>query len=80
MKHTINGAAYRKMLLSAAASIEIQKQQINDLNVFPAPDGDTGTNMSMTLDTAAAERRRDVFDQSADIRSLGARHGDLSAA
>ena len=54
MKQKINGAAYRKMLLSAAASIEIQKQQINDLNVFPVPDGDTGTNMSMTLNTAAA--------------------------
>ena len=46
------------MLLSAAASIEIQKQQINDLNVFPVPDGDTGTNMSMTLNTAAAELRK----------------------
>ena len=46
MKHMIDGAAYRKMLLSAAAAIEIQKQQINDLNVFPVPDGDTGTNMS----------------------------------
>ena len=58
MKQKINGAAYRKMLLSAAASIEIQKQQINDLNVFPVPDGDTGTNMSMTLNTAAAELRK----------------------
>ena len=58
LKQKINGAAYRKMLLSAAASIEIQKQQINDLNVFPVPDGDTGTNMSMTLNTAAAELRK----------------------
>ena len=39
LKQKINGAAYRKMLLSAAAAIEIQKQQINDLNVFPVPDG-----------------------------------------
>ena len=58
MKHMIDGAAYRKMLLSAAASIEIHKQQINDLNVFPVPDGDTGTNMSMTLNTAAADLRK----------------------
>ena len=58
MKHTIDGAAYRKMLLSAAAAIEIHKQQINDLNVFPVPDGDTGTNMSMTLNAAAADLRK----------------------
>ena len=58
MRQTIDGAAYRKMILSAAASIERNKQQINDLNVFPVPDGDTGTNMSITLNTAAAELRK----------------------
>ncbi|MBP3634453.1 MAG: DAK2 domain-containing protein [Oscillospiraceae bacterium] len=58
MRQTIDGAAYRKMVLSAAASIELNKQQINDLNVFPVPDGDTGTNMSMTLNTAATELRK----------------------
>ncbi len=58
MRQTIDGAAYKRMILSAAASIEINKQQINDLNVFPVPDGDTGTNMSMTLNTAAAELRK----------------------
>ncbi len=58
MKTYIDGAAYRRMILSAAAAIEIQKQPINDLNVFPVPDGDTGTNMSMTLNTAATELRR----------------------
>jgi len=58
VKHMIDGAAYRKMVLSAAASIEIHKQKINDLNVFPVPDGDTGTNMSMTLNTAAADLRK----------------------
>ena len=46
------------MLLSAAAAIEINKQRINELNVFPVPDGDTGTNMSMTLANAAADLRR----------------------
>ena len=46
------------MILSAAASIEIHKQQINELNVFPVPDGDTGTNMSMTLNAAAADLRK----------------------
>ena len=58
MKAMIDGAAYRRMVLSAAASIEIQKQPINDLNVFPVPDGDTGTNMSMTLAAAAADLRK----------------------
>ena len=58
MKLTIDGAAYRKMLLSAAASIEINKQKINDLNVFPVPDGDTGTNMSMTLNSAAQDLKK----------------------
>ena len=58
MRLTIDGAAYRKMLLSAAASIEINKQKINDLNVFPVPDGDTGTNMSMTLNAAAQDLKK----------------------
>ena len=58
MRLTIDGAAYRKMLLSAAASIEINKQKINDLNVFPVPDGDTGTNMSMTLQAAAQDLKK----------------------
>lgn len=39
MRQTIDGAAFQKMILSAAASIEIHKQQINELNVFPVPDG-----------------------------------------
>ena len=46
------------MICSAAASIELKKQKINELNVFPVPDGDTGTNMSMTLGAAAADLRR----------------------
>ena len=46
------------MIISAAASIEIHKQQINELNVFPVPDGDTGTNMSMTINTACADLRK----------------------
>lgn len=46
------------MLLSAAASVEINKQPINELNVFPVPDGDTGTNMSMTLNAAADDLRK----------------------
>ena len=58
MKQTINGSDFRRMLISAAASIEIHKQQLNELNVFPVPDGDTGTNMSMTINAAAADLRK----------------------
>ena len=58
MRQTINGADFRRMLISAAASIEIHKQHLNELNVFPVPDGDTGTNMSMTINAAAADLRK----------------------
>ena len=55
MKQTFNGAELQRMVLSAAASVENHKQKLNDLNVFPVPDGDTGTNMSMTINAAAKE-------------------------
>ena len=58
MKQIMNGADLRRMIISAAANIEIHKQQLNDLNVFPVPDGDTGTNMSMTINAAAADLRK----------------------
>ena len=58
MKQIIGGADLRRMVISAAAAIEINKQGLNDLNVFPVPDGDTGTNMSMTINAAAGDLRR----------------------
>ena len=58
MRQTIDGAAFRRMIISAAAAIEINKQKINELNVFPVPDGDTGTNMSMTIHNAVADLKR----------------------
>ena len=58
MRQTINGADFRRLIISAAASIEINKQKLNDLNVFPVPDGDTGTNMSMTINAAANDLRK----------------------
>ena len=58
MRQTINGTDLRRLIISAAASVEIHKQQLNELNVFPVPDGDTGTNMSMTINTAAADLRK----------------------
>ena len=58
MKQTINGADLRRLIISAAAAIEINKQALNELNVFPVPDGDTGTNMAMTINSAAADLRK----------------------
>ena len=58
MIQTIDGLQFKQMVLHGAAAITLQKQQINDLNVFPVPDGDTGTNMSLTIGTAAAELRK----------------------
>ena len=58
MLQTMNGADFRQLILSAAASIETNKQKLNELNVFPVPDGDTGTNMSMTINAAAADLRK----------------------
>ena len=58
MTDRINGRAFKQMVLFGAACIMQQKQPINDLNVFPVPDGDTGTNMSLTIQTAATELRK----------------------
>jgi len=58
VRQTINGADFRRLIISAAASIEINKQTLNELNVFPVPDGDTGTNMSMTINAAATDLRK----------------------
>ena len=58
MTDRISGGAFKQMVAFGAACIAQQKQAINDLNVFPVPDGDTGTNMSLTIQTAVTELRR----------------------
>jgi DAK2 domain fusion protein YloV len=58
MRQCIDGASFAQAIIHAAAAINQQKQPINELNVFPVPDGDTGTNMSLTISTAAAELRK----------------------
>ena len=55
MIQTIDGASFCRLICSAAAAVENNCQKINELNVFPVPDGDTGTNMGMTLGAAAAD-------------------------
>ena len=52
---TINGDDYKNLIIGAASSLEKSKEEINELNVFPVPDGDTGSNMSMTVSNAAKE-------------------------
>ncbi|WP_409967899.1 DAK2 domain-containing protein [Bengtsoniella intestinalis] len=55
MNNQLTGGQYKQMLLHGAAAITAKKQPLNDLNVFPVPDGDTGTNMSMTIGAAVTE-------------------------
>lgn len=62
MRQTIDAAAFQQMVIHAAAAIRAEKQRINDLNVFPVPDGDTGTNMSLSIGAAAAEMKKQSFD------------------
>ena len=56
--NTINAALFAKMFLAGTKNLESKKEWINELNVFPVPDGDTGTNMTMTIMAAAKEARR----------------------
>ena len=58
MNEHISGALFKQMVLHGAAAITAEKQAINDLNVFPVPDGDTGTNMSMTIASAVDALRK----------------------
>ena len=55
MTNTIDAKMLAKMFLAGAQNLESKKEWINDLNVFPVPDGDTGTNMTLTIMSAAKE-------------------------
>ena len=69
---TIDGALFARMIVHGSACINAQKQQINELNVFPVPDGDTGTNMSMTMGTAADELGKKSFTHVGDAANATA--------
>ena len=78
MIEKINGTAFKDMVLFGAACIAGQKQAINDLNVFPVPDGDTGTNMYLTIQTACAELNKAepaTIDDAAKITARGLLRG-----
>ncbi|MBQ6986992.1 MAG: DAK2 domain-containing protein [Oscillibacter sp.] len=72
MKELITGALFKEMILHAAAAISARTQEINDLNVFPVPDGDTGTNMSMTIAAAVGELNGKTVSRLDEAASLTA--------
>ena len=65
---SIDAAMLQKMFLSGAKALDAKKDYINELNVFPVPDGDTGTNMTMTIMAAAKEV---ASLENPDINQLG---------
>ena len=66
MRDYIDAAAFKEMILCANAALHRNIQSINELNVFPVPDGDTGTNMGLTLGNAADELKKRDFDTVAE--------------
>ena len=62
MRDYIDAASFKEMILCADAALHANIQAINDLNVFPVPDGDTGTNMGLTIRKAAEELQKRDFD------------------
>lgn len=80
MRNTIGGQAFAEMIFCASAALDENRQQLNELNVFPVPDGDTGTNMSLTMSAAATALRGrtpsavgDAADAAASALLRGAR-------
>ena len=78
MQKTINSTEFRKMVVSGARMHEINRAKVDSLNVFPVPDGDTGTNMSLTLQSAVKEMNgcsSNRFQEICDAVSKGALKG-----
>lgn len=68
----INGETLKQAIISGANNIQISKARINDLNIFPVPDGDTGTNMSMTIVAASVALQNSDADDVATVSQLTA--------
>ncbi len=79
MNNKIDGATLKRMLLSGANELDNNKEKLNALNVFPVPDGDTGTNMSLTVLSAAKEIEK-VSNITVDTISKAASSGSLRGA
>ena len=78
-KTTIDSALMKRMFLAGAANLEAKKEWINELNVFPVPDGDTGTNMSLTIMSAAKEVNS-ISDESFETICKAISSGSLRGA
>lgn len=78
MTDKITGALFTEMVLNGAAAIEAHREEINELNVFPVPDGDTGTNMSLTMANGAKEcekKSASAVSEAADAAAGGLLRG-----
>ena len=78
MQKTINSTEFRKMVASGARMLDINRAKVDSLNVFPVPDGDTGTNMSLTMQSAVKEMNAcssNRFQEICDAVSKGALKG-----
>ena len=77
----LKGKLFRDSLISAGISIENNRRRVDELNVYPVPDGDTGTNMSMTMSAAARELEladdNITVSQAADIAASALLRGDV---
>lgn len=67
MQKTIKGATFAKMVLSASKLLDVSRDYIDSLNVFPVPDGDTGTNMSLTMQSSVKEMKSCKSNNLSDI-------------
>lgn len=79
VKNTIDAQMLKKMFLAGAKSLEVKKEWINELNVFPVPDGDTGTNMTLTIMSAVKEVN-EVTDMSVESVARAISTGSLRGA
>ncbi|MBQ8428325.1 MAG: DAK2 domain-containing protein, partial [Clostridia bacterium] len=78
MHKTINSSEFRKMILVGAKQLDVNRARVDALNVFPVPDGDTGTNMSLTMQSAVRELTAcpsSAFSDVCDSLSKGALKG-----
>ncbi len=78
MINKVDGVTFRQMVIEAAYAVDTHKKELNDLNVFPVPDGDTGVNMSMTINAASTQlqtREYNSLSETADTVAMAMLRG-----
>lgn len=75
----INGHQWKQMMIAGAQALELKKYDVNALNVFPVPDGDTGTNMFLTIQSAAKDSEKVTSEAISDV-AVAASMGSLMGA